>query len=119
MNARDNAIKLYREWSDHGWGDCHCQRCLRDGPINMRDAITQALEDARTQALEEAAEKLDAAAEHHACVDKDPAWDDSRVGVEPCEEHGHVYHSYPGYSAHVLAQMAKVVRALIKKDGGV
>jgi hypothetical protein len=91
---------------------------LRESPRHdgRQDAqvrcITALAQRVREETFEEVALKLDAAAEHHAKADKHPAWDRTRSGDEPCEEHGHVYHSYPGYAAHVVAQMAKVVRAL-------
>lgn len=70
------------------------------------------IEEAMDDALEEAAKKLDASSDHHAETDKHPAFDRTRSGDEPCEEHGHVYHSYPGYAAHVVSAMAEVIRSL-------
>lgn len=96
-----------------------CEEFVRDKyklPPDEAPIIIAELEafarEIRNEALEEAAVKLEAAAEHHANADKHPAWDRSRVDCEPCEEHGHVYHSYPGYAAHVVAQMAGVTRAM-------
>lgn len=114
MNFEERAREIVRTAvKDHDDGGY--QYASLNETLGLRFA--QALRDAYAEGLEDAAKKLDAAAEHQAMVDKHPAWDSTRVDAEPCEEHGHVYHSYPGYAAHVVSQMATVVRNLKDAKG--
>lgn len=45
--AMEAARKLYREWSDHGWGSCHCKSCEREPLPPMQTRIAEALAQAR------------------------------------------------------------------------
>lgn len=61
-------------------------------------------------AIKDAAEKLDASAEHHFKIDAGPEWDGMRHEVG-CDDHD-IDHALPGYAAHVIEQMARVIRSL-------